>query len=308
MRNHVLPRPRRYEIRTNTLKTIRKLATSPEAIKDLFAKTGVFRNPELNNDYIRAKPEPQHALDIFRGEWASKFPPPYAHLQAGEALLFQDSRLQWGLDQVGSLKGKSVLELGPLEGGHTYMLEQNGAERIVAVEANTRAYLKCLVTKEVLGLQRAQFLCGDFLPYLREPTCPNFDVVIASGVLYHMINPVELISLLADHCRGSLYLWTHYYDEAYVRKNHLTRKFPEVMDANTQGFQHRQHLQLYKHAVKRRGFCGGSAPYSHWLERDELLGCLTHFGFTDIQINFEHHDHPNGPNFSILAQKKIGEG
>ncbi len=36
----------------------------------------------------------------------------------------------------------NILELGPLEGAHTYQL------RILAIEANAEAFLKCLVVKE----------------------------------------------------------------------------------------------------------------------------------------------------------------
>ena len=49
------------------------------------------------------------------------------------------------------MAGKTVLELGPLEGAHTYQLHQRGAN-IVAVEASKQAYLKCLITKEIVGL------------------------------------------------------------------------------------------------------------------------------------------------------------
>ncbi len=257
----------------------------------------------INDFYLTTKPDPQNALDIFRGEWSSKFPPPFADLKAGGALLFQDARFQWFLDEIGGVTGKTTLELGPLEGGHSYMLEQSGVERVISVEANTRAYLKCLITKEILKLKRVDFLMGDFLTYLRDPSCPQFDVVIASGVLYHMSNPVELISLLSEHCRESLFIWTHYYDKAYVERNHLEGKFPQTEISNYKGFNHHLYLQLYQQALNLDGFCGGSEPYSYWLTREELLACLKHFGFTDIQINFEQPDHPHGPSFALLAKR-----
>lgn len=86
----------------------------------------------------------------------------------------------------------TVLELGPLEAGHTYMLEKMGARSIVAVEANSRAYLKCLIVKELFELKRAKFLLGDFVAYLKNNT-RHFDLCLASGVLYHMQNPAELL-------------------------------------------------------------------------------------------------------------------
>jgi len=283
-------------IQKHVMQGARTIATQTPIFKTSSAKT-------INDNYVTAKPAPQNALDIFQGEWSSKFPHPFAELHAGGALLFEDARLQWFLDHLGHLRDKTLLELGPLEGGHSYMLEQNGAESIVSIEANSRAYLKCLVTKEILNLKHVQFLCGDFLAYLRAPDCPQFHVVVASGVLYHMVNPVELISLLADHCLESLYIWTHYYDKEYVEKNKLHGKFPEVTISDYRGFKHHLHLQLYGHVVNSGGFCGGSEPHSYWLSRNELLDCLQYFGFVDVQINFEQPDHPNGPCFALFAKR-----
>ena len=65
------------------------------------------------------------------------------------------------LAEIGGVTEKTILELGPLEGGHSYMLDRAGAAQVVAIEGNARAYLKCLIVKELLGLPRVQFLCGD---------------------------------------------------------------------------------------------------------------------------------------------------
>ncbi|MEZ5286815.1 MAG: hypothetical protein R2712_18800 [Vicinamibacterales bacterium] len=110
-------------------------------------------------------PSPQNALDIFAGEWASRMPSSAPVLRAGQAALFDDPRLAWPLERLGGVAGRRVLELGPLEGGHTYMLDRAGAREIVAIEGNTRAYLKCLVAKEILGIPSGRFVCGDFAAY-----------------------------------------------------------------------------------------------------------------------------------------------
>ena len=72
----------------------------------------------------------------------------------------------------------------------------NGAS-VVAVESNTRAYLKCLVVKELLDLQRCHFLLGDFVPYLQE-TPERFELLLASGVLYHSPDPLAMLALLGE--------------------------------------------------------------------------------------------------------------
>jgi SAM-dependent methyltransferase len=158
------------------------------------------------DQYVRAAPAPQHALDIFKGEWWSCLPGEWSELEAGQLPLFDDSRIHWAIEALDGVSGKQVLELGPLEGGHTYSLERAGAQSILAIEASTKAFLKCLVVKELMGLERSRFVLGDFEEYLRSGS-ERFDAAIASGVLYHVRQPVELIQNLArvaDH----VFIWT----------------------------------------------------------------------------------------------------
>src|SRR5437764_6675578 len=129
-------------------------------------------------------PSVQNAIDIFKGTWASDFGETCPGLRAGTIPLFTDARLQKAanlLGRNGRLDGMSVLELGPLEGAHTYQLERLGASSIISIEANAESFLKCLITKEILGLLRTQFLFGDFVEYLRT-TDERFDMVLCSGV------------------------------------------------------------------------------------------------------------------------------
>lgn len=182
------------------------------------------------------------------------------------------------------------------------MLERLGAAKIVAIEGNARAYLKCLVVKELLHLQRARFLCGDFMAYLRERP-ERFDVCFASGVLYHMTEPVDLIRLIAG-VADRAFLWTHYYDAGILRDD---RRFSGPYAAGTRseqaGFAYTRHLQTYQAALGWSGFCGGPEATSVWLERDDILRCLAHFGFGDVRVNFDNPAHPNGPSFALVARR-----
>jgi len=261
--------------------------------------------PPINDHYLTSAPSPQNAIDILKGEWSSHFPPPLSDLAAGPSGLFQDDRLQWFASVVGSLQGQHVLELGPLEAGHSYMLEQNGAESVTAVEGNTHAYLKCLISKELLGMKRVKFLCGDFIQYLKDPACPQYDIGLASGVLYHMANPAEMIGLLAKHCRTHILVWTHYYDKAWADARKLENKFPYTQPANYEGFAHTLVRQLYgTENISKTNFCGGSQPHSNWMYREEILKCFQYFGFPKVKIGPDQPDHPNGPAFTFLASRE----
>ncbi len=252
--------------------------------------------------YCTAFPTAQNALDIFANEWSSQLPAAWNDLQAGSIPLFEDVRIAWGLAELGGIDGQDVLELGPLEAGHSYMLEQAGAATVTAIEANTRAYLKCLIVKEILGLKRTRFLCGDFMEYLRHDP-PRYDFVLASGVLYHLRQPVELIDLLA-RVTDRVLVWTHYYDEEIIRSTpHLAPKFPSSETIDYQGFRHTLYRQEYAEGLAIQGFCGGSASYSAWLNRADLLNAFRHFGFRELRVHMEQPDFTNGPCLLLAARK-----
>jgi uncharacterized protein DUF1698 len=252
--------------------------------------------------YTTVLPTPQNALDVFRGEWLCKLPPPFDGLTAGTIPTFDDPRMHWAVAEIGGVVGRTVLELGPLEGGHSYLLERAGARSVLAIEANVHAYLKCLVVKEILGLERCRFLFGDFVRYL-ESGARRFDVCVASGVLYHMADPVALLGLLA-RATDRLCLWTHYYDPAVIeRQANLRDVFVASASRVTEGFAHTVFRLNYGGALGVRGFCGGNAAYSHWMTRQDILDCLAHFGFRDVRVGVEDPNHPHGPCFTVAATR-----
>jgi hypothetical protein len=252
--------------------------------------------------YIKTAPSDQNILDLFDNEWSSFVPGEGRNARPGNSMLFEDGRITWMIDQLGGVSGMNVLELGPLEAGHSVMLERAGAASVLAVEANTRAFLKCLCIKEMFRLERTRFVLGDFVEYL-ERTSDRFDLVLASGVLYHMMDPVKLLSLIGKST-DRLMLWTHYYDDAVIRANPtLARKFGKPRQERRDGIDLLVADQSYLDSLKWMGFCGGSSTGSVWLSRSSILDYLRHLGFARIDIAFEDPAHPNGPSFAVCARR-----
>lgn len=246
---------------------------------------------------MNSAPSAQNAINIFKGEWSSRLPGSYGGMSGGQSRLFEDDRIQWALSEFGEVNDKTVLELGPLEGGHSYMLEQAGFGSVLAIEGSTRAYLKCLVTKELLNLSHVHFLCGDFVEYLRH-TSVRYDCGVASGVLYHMTEPVELLSLLS-RAADKLFLWTHYYDLGHPN----SRRFKAPQPIEYAGFKCMLYPREYGAGLGWGGFCGGPRSFSRWMMRSDILACLKFFGFANIRTNFEEPDHINGPAFALVATR-----
>ena len=153
----------------------------------------------VNDMYEVQAPAPENLVALFEGQWVSALP----GLPSGDVPLFSDDRIQWAIDLAGGVTGKRVLELGPLEGGHSHMLEQAGAAHIDAIEANTLCYLKCLLVQQLFGLARTRFELGNFVPWLLSSD-ETYDVVVAAGVLYHLSDPVPVLDDDLPHRRPGL--------------------------------------------------------------------------------------------------------
>lgn len=249
--------------------------------------------------FVVGAPSPQTTIDLIPGAWASRLPLP--GVTAGQAELFADTRVDWAIDALGGVSGLRCLELGPLDGGHSYMLERAGASQIIGVEANKDAYLKCLIVKELLGLQRCRFLCGDAIGYLQE-TEDRFDACWCAGILYHMVEPIKLIHLISQRA-SRLYMWTHYYDAARLTPDQPKGKpfaDGQTSEAVYEGYHYRLHRHDYRGGARLRRFWGGTQPYSNWLTLEDLLGALEHFGWGEIRTQL-YEEHQNGPAVDVVA-------
>jgi hypothetical protein len=252
-------------------------------------------NASILDVYVAAPPDKKNGFGIFNGAWSSDVP----GYGFGKSGLFDDARIYWFENQCGGFRGKQILELGPLEGGHTYMLSRAGAANITSIESNTTSFLKCLIVQNALKFE-ANFILGDFRPYLADTT-ETFDVLVASGILYHMTDPVKLLQDMAKRAK-SICLWTHYYDENIIVSNEkLNQKFEKT--PIVQNFGSREvtlFKQSYLTALQWQGFCGGSAPISYWLTMDSIIGILSDLGF-EVSIGANDRDHPNGPAMTCFA-------
>ena len=251
--------------------------------------------------FVRSAQAPQNAVDLFKGDWISSFPPE-AGVTAGDRPLYDDPRLRWMLEQVPAT-GRRVVELGPLEGSHTYQLLRAGAASVTALESNGKSFLKCLVTKEVLRLDRARYLCADFMEWLTA-TPEHFDLCLASGVLYHMTEPLKMIGLACARA-DVVFLWTHYYDESVLSRNpDQAHRFGPATELEWNGFRARGHHRSYGAQAWNPLHLGGKAAFSYWMTKDDIVAAFRHFGHTDITLGPEDLTHPAGPALCLVAKKK----
>ena len=240
--------------------------------------------------FVTTLPSAQNAVNIFQGKWVCHLP--VEGLQSGGMQLFsrEDRRPQMAVDVCGDITGFKILELGPLEGAHSYQLERLGAGSILGIDASPEFFLKCLITKEILGL-KATYLLGDFNRYL-EITDQKFDLVFCAGVLYHMVDPLHTLYLIS-RVTPRVFIWSHYV---------LSPTNIEAKPAERYGYTCDYHEVFYDVDSHSRGW-SGVRPSANRLLKKDIIGALEAFGFDRVTVTEDTPDHPGGPAISLVAER-----
>ena len=254
-----------------------------------------------NEFFTQSGPSNQSTLDLVGANWISKVP--LKHTTSGSIPLFEDGRIDWLTSRV-EIDGFEVLELGSFEGGHTFMLNNAGGN-VTAIESNSLSYLKSLVAKELLGF-KAKYIYADFIQFLDN--CDNFDLVVASGVLYHMENPVELLYKISLHT-NRIFIWTHYFDNDFSKVNNefslrIHDKFTVANEIASYGnFSYSVVTQKYLESLDLKEFCGGPTEKSSWMFKDDIIDMIHKLGFDTVEVVLENADHKHGPSCAIYAER-----
>jgi 2-polyprenyl-3-methyl-5-hydroxy-6-metoxy-1,4-benzoquinol methylase len=100
------------------------------------------------------------------------------------------------------LRGKSVFDLGCMNGYFAFEAERRGAATVVGGEIDARNVETCELLADCIG-SRAAFLRMDIE---RDPMPGRFDYVLCLNVLHHMRNPLAALDRLIEATRECLVL------------------------------------------------------------------------------------------------------
>lgn len=254
----------------------------------------------FENVFSEELPSHQASLDLFKDGWISAMPEG-SGLNGGSLVnSFIDGRVTWAAKILGGLANKTILELGPFEAYNTFQFEKMGANGIISIEGSAQNFIKCLIVKNIFNLS-STFLFGDFNKYLTL-TKSKFDICWASGVLYHLTNPLEFLEGISS-VSDTVFVWTQYYDSAVIKNHPEEYKFSPEQDVMVpfQGRQLTLHSRYYKEKPTSALYSAGSADMAYWMELDDILYVLQCFGFSRIEMGVNNPNHPPGPACFFLA-------
>ncbi|HYJ06255.1 MAG TPA: class I SAM-dependent methyltransferase [Chthoniobacterales bacterium] len=177
----------------------------------------------------------------------------------------------------------TILELGALEGAHTFMLAARpGVQRVLALEGREANLRKARFVQELLQVRNAEFAQAN-LEHARLAEFGAFDVVFCSGLLYHLPEPWKLIEQLPA-VAPALFIWTQYAAEE------------EAKDVG-RGLRGKIHGEGGPDEP-----LSGMSPTAIWLTLASLRSVLQASGYQKIDIIHDDPKHANGPAVTIGAR------
>jgi Methyltransferase domain len=179
-------------------------------------------------------------------------------------------------------KAKTILELGALEGAHSFILAQlPGVQRVVALEGREANLRKARFVQNLLGIRNVEFIQAN-LEHVDLAAYGKFDAVFCCAILNHLPKPWELIQRLPA-VAPVLFLWT-----VYVAENEA-----EELPNGPRG------------KIQTEGGpdepLSGMSPTGTWLTLGSLITSLTKSGYKSVHVIHNDLKHVFGSAVTIGA-------
>jgi SAM-dependent methyltransferase len=179
---------------------------------------------------------------------------------------------------------ETILEMGSLEGAHSFILAQHpGVKRVVALEGREANLGKARFVQELLQIRNVEFAQAN-LEHTDLRGFGKFDAVFCCGLLYHLPEPWNLIEQCAS-VAPLLFIWTQY---AAENEAHEVGR----------GLRGKIHIE---------GGAGeplsGMSATATWLTLDSLRALLGASGYKNVEVIYDDPGHANGPAVTISARR-----
>ena len=212
------------------------------------------------------------------------------------------------IEAVTPIAGRSFLDVGACDGYEARALAVRGASRVVAIEGKEALWRQAADAAKQLGLANHRVVLGDIREIERHGL-GVFDCVCCFGVLYHMLNPYNLLKRLAHMTSDLLLLETHIAPSPWAESSLLPKHRGALLGGvralylDGSRFEGRLCPHLGEHKIST-----GSLDESHtfWLTPSSLAKALTRAGFVIVAW---HHDIDAQTDSAIAKQgRDLGFG
>lgn len=181
------------------------------------------------------------------------------------------------------IKGKSIADLGCLEGGFTIGFARLGMEAI-GIEIRESNLQNCYYVQSKLNLKNLRFVHDDVNNIDRYGP---FDAIFAPGVFYHLDRPRAFLEKASSVCRKIIFLETHF---TYKHRTPAAELYGLSELCENEGLIGRwftEHDNVPGPELDAKKWASWQNKRSFWIQREYLLDLLNKVGF---DIVLEQYD------------------
>jgi tRNA (mo5U34)-methyltransferase len=182
----------------------------------------------------------------------------------------------------GSVEGLTVCDLASGEGGHSLMLAQAGAERVLGLEGRDLYVRRARFAAEALGLSNVEFRPAD-LRTLDTGALGTFDLVVCSGILHHLgaESFEDFLATLRALTGDTAVIYTHISTELAVKSHRLTGPVSTRDGYDGYAFrEHRDDATAEQRSAQVRASLDNT--FSFWASERSLMSALGKAGFKSV--------------------------
>jgi SAM-dependent methyltransferase len=183
----------------------------------------------------------------------------------------------------GDLKGKSIADLGCLEGGYATEFARLGMDS-TGIEVRDSNFQNCLYVKSQTGLPNLNFIQDDAMNIGQHGP---FDGLFICGLLYHLDKPRKFIEEAATVCKKFMILDTHVAPTGPEEAINIYRLTGTEMNEGVRGRWYPEYDAVSADTLDRMKWSSWSNNRSFWIEKHDLLQIMKNAGFDMVFEQFD---------------------
>ncbi len=182
------------------------------------------------------------------------------------------------------LTGKSIVDLGCLEGGYTLEFAKLGM-RSVGLEVRQSNIENCRKIQDAFELPNMEFVQDDVWNLGNHG---QFDAAFCCGLLYHLDRPAAFIDLLGRSAARVAIIHTHFAREDDIEA--FPQLSPLTDNEGLPGRWYGEHTAETTEELEALKWTSWENRSSFWLTRPGIYECLHRAGYTAVYEQFDWFD------------------
>lgn len=223
------------------------------------------------------------AHNIRLNDGSQTFP---AHPSMEVSPIFQAAKRALNMIFHGDLKGKSIADLGCLEGGYATEFARLGMDS-TGIEVRDSNFQNCLYVKGKTELPNLNFIQDDAMNIGQHGP---FDGLFICGLLYHLDKPRKFLEEAAKVCKKFMIIDTHVAPIVHEDAVNIYRLSDTDINEGLRGRWYPEYDSVSPDLLDQMRWSSWSNNKSFWIEKPYLLQIMKEAGFEMVFEQFDCED------------------